>query len=405
MPKNKADSQLIKDVNKRLILGVIERKYNISRAEIARETGLSPTTVSTLIGELEHDELVKGLGQGLIRRGRRPVMYQINHEARYIVAADVGSNVLTVLVTDLKFNIIKEIQANVGEQVGQELIRSLYQNINEGINTSGIDRSKIIGVGVASPGLVDHVSGTVVKAFNLQWEAMPLKGILEHELGLPVYVENMNHAAAVGEFVRGLNQEARRFLYLNIGRGVGASIILNGEILRGSKVSVGELGHFIMDRHGEKCTCGARGCLETLVSVRAIEGKARRIAKEYPESLLWSIVQGNLDEISLDTVIQAAKQNDSPSVNLLIETGEWIGIAIAGMINIFNPDVIMLGGRVMRTAGDILLNTVKNYARDNSIPVLFKTATFTTPRLGHLSSVMGAIAFVYQEEFKKLYVD
>ena len=402
---NKADLQMVKDVNKSLILEIIERKYNISRADIARESGLSSTTVSSLIEELEREELVKELGHSYTRRGRRPVLYQINHESRYIVAADVGSNVLTVLVTDLKFNIIKETQTNIEDQIGQELVRTLYQTINEGIINSGVDRSRIIGVGVASPGLVDHQSGTVMKSVNLQWEAIPLKGILEHELELPVYVENMNHSAAVGEFERGLNSKASRFLYLNIGRGVGASIILNGEILWGSGVGAGELGHFIMDRNGERCSCGARGCLETLVSARVILKKARRCATQYPESLLNKIVKNDIEAITLETVAQAARQNDPPVVNLLMETGEWIGIAVAGMINLLNPDVIMFGGRVINIAGEMLLNIIQNVAKENSLPMLFKATNFVMPRLGHLSSAIGAATFVYKKEFQKRYIE
>ena len=401
MKKNKANSQFVKDVNKSLLLEVIDRRYNVSRAEIARETGLSPTTVSALIEELKQNELVKELGQKPIQRGRRPVVYQINYESHFIVAADLGSNILTILITDLKLNVIHESQIPIGDQTGQDLVRVLYQSIKNVISTSGIEPSKIIGVGVASPGLVDNVTGTVVKSVNLQWETIPLKGILEHELGFPVFVENMNHAAAVGEYKRGLNQEARRFLYLNIGRGVGASVILNGEVMRGSGVSAGELGHFIMDRYGEKCTCGARGCLETLVSMRAILEKTRRLAKQFPDSLLNTMVNGDLDKITLETLIQAARQNDLQATNLLVEIAEWIGLAVAGMINIFNPDVIMLGGRVMKSAGDMLIKIVQNVARENSLPVLFRMTKFVLPQLGHLSSAIGAADFVYQEEFKK----
>ncbi|HHY47791.1 MAG TPA: ROK family transcriptional regulator [Firmicutes bacterium] len=400
MQANKGDSQLVKDVNKRLVLGIIERQHTISRAAIARASGLSPTTVSSLINELVEEGFVKELGRGPSRRGRRPVMYQINHEARFVVGADVGSNVLTVIVTDLKSNVIKETQTGIGEQVGQELVRTLYHAVDECIKDSGVDRSKIIGVGVASPGLVDHTNGIVIRAVNAEWENMPLKGILEHELGLPVYVENMNHAAALGEYMGGLDRGVRRFLYLNVGRGVGAGLIVNGRILQGSGVSAGEIGHMVMDRNGEKCTCGARGCLETLVSARAIERQARRMARQFPDSLIVGLAGGDPERVTLEVVAQAAKQQDTVAVDIFSQAGEWIGLAVAGMINVFNPDVVMLGGRVIRAAGDIILSRVRNVARENSFPVLFDMATFMTPRLGHLSSAMGAVAFVLEEKFR-----
>ena len=405
MKKNKASFQFVKCVNKSLLLEVIDRRYNVSRAEMARETGLSPTTVSALIEELKQDDLVIELGQKSIQRGRRPVVYRINYESHFIVAADLGSNILTILITDLKLNIIHESQVPIGDQTGQDLVRVLYQSIKDCISSSGIEPSKIIGVGVASPGLVDNVTGTVVKSVHLHWDNIPLRGILEHELDFPVLVVNMNHAAAMGEYKRGLNQAARRFLYLHIGRGVGSSIVINGEIMHGSGISAGELGHFIMDRHGDKCTCGARGCLETLVSIRAILEKTRLLAKEYPESLLNTLVKGDLDQITLDTLVQAARRNDLQATNLLVEIAEWIGIAVAGMINIFNPDVIMLGGRVMESAGDMLFQIIQNVARENSLPVLFQMTKFVMPQLGHLSSAIGVADFVYQEEFKKKTLD
>lgn len=404
MQNSKGDLQYIKDVNKRLVLGIIERQYSASRAEIARTTKLSPTTVSTIIGELTDEGLVEEIGSGLSSRGRKPVMYQINHQARYIISADLGSNLLTVIVTDLKLNIVSEMQTNIMDLTGQELVRSLYRSINELINKTGIDRSKIIGVGVASPGLVDNRNGTVIKALNVKWEAMPLRGILEHQLGLPVLVENMNHAAAFGEYEKGLNREVRRFLYLNIGIGVGAGFIINDRLIQGLGVGAGEIGHMVMDRYGEECTCNSRGCLETLVSAKAIISQARKLVKHNSDSLILKLAGGSADQINLEILGQAAKQYDATAIELFTKAAEWVGLAISGLINFLNPDVIMIGGRVTKAAEDIFLKTLHNVARDNSFPYLFENTTFMTPKLGHLSSTIGAAAFVYQEEFRKTYL-
>ncbi|NLG84788.1 MAG: ROK family protein [Firmicutes bacterium] len=196
--KGKGNQKLIKEHNKRLILNMIERRYATTRAALARASGLSPTTVSTLINELEREGLITELVPTPSQRGRRPVMYQVNHEAGFLVGADVGSNILTILVTDLRGSIIKEFQREIGDQVGQELVNALKNSISEAIANSGVARDKILGVGVASPGLVDHLTGTVIRANNVEWFDLPLKGILQHELGLPVHVDNMNRAAALG---------------------------------------------------------------------------------------------------------------------------------------------------------------------------------------------------------------
>ena len=398
MSEKKGDSQLVKGVNKRLILGVIERQYVMSRAEIARITALSPTTVSTLTAELVRDGFVTELGSSPSRKGRRPIMYQLNRDACYIVGADVGSHNLTVVITDLATNVVLETQANIDALTGQDLVRVLRKSINEAISQSGLERGKFIGIGVASPGLVDSGKGVVIQANNVQWYNLPLKGILEHELGLPVYVENNNYAAALGEYNKGFERPVQSFLYLNVGRGVGAGIIIDGRTLHGSGLSAGEIGHLVMDPKGERCTCGSRGCLETLVSAGAIEQRARRLAGQFPQGLLTKLSQGDPAKLTMDTIVAAAEQQDTPAMNILTEAGEWIGLALAGMINIINPGLIMLGGRVIRTTGDILLNIARNVAKDFAQAPLYEMAAFLTPRLGHLSSAMGAVAFVMREE-------
>lgn len=398
MNDKKGDFQLVKDVNKGLILGVIERQYVMSRAEIARITGLSPTTVSTLTAELVRDGFVIELGSGPSRKGRRPIMYQLNRGACYIVGADVGSHDLTVVITDLTTNVVLETQANIAALTGQDLVRVLRKSIAEAIAQSGLERGKFIGIGIASPGLVDSGRGVVIRASNVQWKNLPLKGILEHELGLPVYVENNNYAAALGEYNRGFARPVKSFLYLNVGRGVGAGIIIDGHTLHGSGLSAGEIGHLVMDPKGERCVCGSRGCLETLVSAGAIEQRARRLAEQFPQSLLAKLTRNDPAKLTLDTIVAAAEQQDTSAMNVLTEAGEWIGLALAGMINIINPGVIMLGGRVIRTTGEILLNIARNVARDCAQAPFFEMAAFYMPRLGHLSSALGAVGFVMQEE-------
>lgn len=398
---NTGNAKLVKEVNKRLVLQLIRRERAVSRADMARTLGLSPTTVSSLVNELIKEGLVLELGSGTSRRGRRPVIYQINPTARVVVGADVGNNVLTVIVTVLNGRVMEKIETDIDEVVGQELVTTLYQEIDRCIRVSGVDRSRILGVGIASPGLIDYESGTVIQAVNVDWANVPLKGILEHELGLQVHIENMNNAAALGEYSWGLEREVRRFLYLNVGQGVGGGIIVNGRVLQGSGVSASEIGHVIVDRNGDKCRCGARGCLEALVSAKALEKRGAQLLRQFPESILLERTRNHSKPVSLELLAEAAKQNDPLAVNVFVQAGEWLGIAVAGLINIFNPDIVMLGGRVIRAAEEVLMSKIRSTARENAFPALFEMVTFVTPRLGPLSSAMGAVSFVLQQEFDR----
>lgn len=404
MSMSKGEPQLLKETNRRLVLEIIERHYSVSRASIARSSGLSATTVASIVNDLVDEGLVTVIGPGLSRRGRRPIMYRINREARYVVGVEVGGSCLTVIVTDLGLNVVSETHVDVGDLEGQELVRTLYQSIGQGIRESGVDSGKVIGIGVASPGLIHNQSGTVIQAVNLGWQDIPLKGIIEHELGLPTYVENVNNAAALGEYELALDRKVSRFLYMNIGRGVGAGLIVNGDILKGAAVSASEIGHFVVDRHGERCSCGARGCLETVVSVRAIESQASRIAAREAENGSCGLLGPNQGAITLDVLADAAQNGDTAALGVFTQAGEWLGIVVAGLINLLNPEVIMLGGRVIRAAENVLLNTVRNIARQNSLPSFFGMTTFMTPKLGDLSSSMGAVSTVIQGEFGRNFI-
>ena len=401
MQVNRVNAKLVKEVNKRLVFQLIRRQHAVSRAGISRTLGLSPTTVSGIINELTDEGFVRKLGRGTSRRGRRPVIYQMNPTARYVVGADVGNDVLTVITADLNGTVVTETETDIGNQGGRELVRTLCQETNRCIEAARIDRSRIIGVGIASPGLIDYQGGAVLRAVNVDWEGVPLKGILEQELCLPVYVENMNNVAALGEYSWGLDFEPKRLLYINVGRGVGGGIIVDGRVLQGSGVSASEVGHLIVDRNGDRCRCGARGCLETLVSAHALEKRAFEMAKQFPNSNTLDFSDGQAKNITLAVLAQAAEENDPLAINIFAEAGEWLGLAVAGMINILNPEVVMLGGRVIRAAEDIILGKVRSIARENSFRAFFEMVTFMTPRLGHLSSALGAVSFVLQEEFEK----
>ncbi len=395
------NAKLVKEVNKRLVFQLIRRERAVSRADISRALGLSPTTVSSIMHELAQEGWVLELGSGTSRRGRRPVIYQINPSARLVVGADVGSNVLTVIVTDLAGKIIEKTETDIDELVGQGLVVALYDEINRCIEMSKVNRTDILGVGIASPGLIDYSGGSVIHAINVNWINVPLKAILEHELQLPVHIENMNNAAALGEYSWGLDREVKRFLYLNVGQGVGGGLIVNGRVLQGSGVSAGEIGHLVMDRHGAQCRCGARGCLEALVSAKALEKQGAELARRFPESMIVELARQQSKPVTLELLAAAARQNDPLAVDLFVQAGEWLGLAVAGLINVFNPEIVMLGGRVIRAAEDMILGKVRSIAREHSFPAFFEMVTFMTPRLGPLSSALGAVSFVLQQEFDR----
>lgn len=266
-----------------------------------------------------------------------------------------------------------------------ELLDSLARAIGEAAANDDTD-----AVCVAVAGLLMAKESKVVFSPNLRAiEGLPLKSELESRTGLTVTVENDANAAAWGEFVFGAGSEVENLLFVTLGTGVGGGVILDGNLLRGSQGAGGELGHTTLHATGPRCGCGNRGCFEIMASGLAIERRARRAAAENPDSMLGRAVAS--EDFSGEEVTELAQKGDAHSISVLRETGVWLGIGIAGFVNVFNPEAVAVGGGVA-AAGDLILEPARRevYLRARSPSrdlVEIKPAT-----LGEKSGMLGAAA-------------
>lgn len=253
---------------------------------------------------------------------------------------------------------------------------------------------KISALGLGVPGLLDLEQGTCVFSGNLRWENVPVAESLSRILDCPVFIDNDVRVAALGELAQGQAQGFKDFIYLTVGTGIGSGIYIAGRLLRGPKFSAGEAGHMVLLKDGPACTCGSSGCLEALASATAIAREGRLAAELNPASLLNSLCSSP-GEIDAALVAKAAQAGDSTASQVWDTAMTWLGIGVANLVNIFNPELVVIGGGVS-LAGDQLTQPVWAEIQKLAMPVQRKHVRLTLSAMGDKAGVYGALELARQ---------
>lgn len=377
--------QLMKSVNKSLILNKVRTSEPISRAQIAKEVKLTPPTVSSIVRELIEQDLVIESALGESQGGRKPTMLQINKNGFYVVGVDAGPKTIRCIVSNLSGQIKHKISVPIDGQLTNETFLTLLKDSIRIIIEKVRDREKILGIGIAMHGVVDVEAGVSLFAPILQLSNILIKEELEREFDIVVQVENDARAMALGESWFGAHEEVSSMITVNLGIGVGAGIIIDGKLYHGALDLAGEVGHMTIDINGEYCSCGNRGCLETYVSAPAI---ARRAAEVLPHSNISSSKQ----------VFELAVQGNEKCIRILQETGELIGIGLTNLVHIINPVLIVLGGGVSKAEQFILPSIQKEIEKRSLTKGAKKTKVFIST-LEDDATILGAVALLLVELF------
>ena len=399
----------VKKHNLRAILLTFLHNDSISRSQLAEQTGLSNTTITNLTSELidqgiiyEIDYLDKDDREIRRRVGRPRRMLRLVPDARYVVGVHIGIGIFRVAVANLYADIIfnKMFDFSV-DQAADDVLDTIARLINETIEESEIDRSLILGVGVGASGLVDHKTGVNVRAVSLGWRDVPIRDFLEMRLYLPVFVDNNVRAMALGEayFGQGRGVEVLAFIYGRIG--VGAGIVVNGQAFRGSGAGAGEIGHTIMlPVNGAPCRCGQCGCLETLVSEPILLREAKLLAEEHPESILATNLADD-DLKPIDAFFRAAQNEDQATLELIENQMQYLGIALANLVNVLNPELIILGGMFAQGA-ELILPKVEATMRQMAFAGLGEKVRIQPTIFGWRAGVIGAASLALKEFFYEM---
>jgi N-acetylglucosamine repressor len=389
----KATQEATKLHNTQLILKTIYDRDEISRADVARITGLTRSTVSDIVSKLLNDGLVAETGFASSSGGKPPILLSVSDNARYLIGIDLANSEFRGAIVNLRGEIVSRVSMPINERDGDSALELVYTLVEKLLAASD---KPIQGIGIGSPGLMDPVKGVVLKSVNLDWENMPLGELLEARYNLPVYIANDSQVAALAEFTFGSVEGSSNLLLVKIGRGIGSGIIINSQPYYGDNYGAGEIGHVVVIQDGERCRCGNFGCLETLVSSRAIAKRAKSIARGNPESILNRFIS-SLDEIDTEVILRAYQAGDEEVKTIINETGEILGRALAYTVCTLNINTVVIAGSLSRF-GNGLRDPVERMVQQCVLPAIGRQTEVVISKLGEDIVVLGAASLILSHE-------
>ena len=348
----------LRERNRQRVLGALREQGRTSQADIARSTGLSRTTVSKVVAELKGTGLVDVLAERpsdlrATRGGRPSVHLALRDSSSAVVGIDFGHSHIQVAVGDMAHNVLAERLCDLDvNHRATEALDASARMVGDVLAEAGVRRDHVIGVGIGIPGPVDRARGTVGSATILPgWIGLRIAAEMEARLSLPVEIENDANLGALAELTWGSGRDCSNFAYIKAATGIGAGIVIDGKLLRGASGTAGEIGHTTLDGRGALCYCGNRGCLETMASGPAI---------------IHLVGDRDGAKLTLGGVIALAAEGDVRCRRALSDAGREIGIAIAGLCNLINPERVVIGGLLSR-AGDLVLDPIRGSIRRYAI--------------------------------------
>lgn len=373
------------------ILKFLSDKGQAFISQISEGVGLSVPTTTKYLEILEKEGFVRKCGKVDISHGRRPVLYRLNEEAAYFVGIDPKRNSLDIRICDLAGKLVVEEREELTFENTPEMMEHICSECESVINRSGIESDRIKTVALNLSGRVNPQTGYSHSIFNFESQDEPLSDILAQRLSRKVIIENDTRAMAYGELHATIKERYRNFLFLNIGWGIGLSIIIDGRLYRGMNGYSGEFGHTNAYNNEIMCHCGKKGCLETVVSGRALCAQFTERVRNGESSILADDIRKGKAIRDID-IIYAANHDDTLAMDVIVKAGEELGKHIANLINIFNPEAVILGGS-LGLAGDFFLQSLQLSIKRYSLRLMSKGLDVVQSVLGENAGVIGACLF------------
>lgn len=386
----------MKYLNKKRILHCIQEHAPISRAEIAVQTQLSKPTVSALVDELiqENWVIVKGPGESSTQGGRRPTPLYFNEKAAYIIGTDIGRSYVKIIISDLVGNIIDYNQFPTPPYLLTGILQQISDTVNDMLNKQKISLSKILGLGAGVPGITDTQKGLIYESPSLGWKNYDFLKEAKKHFTFPVYVDNDTNVEALGEQWLGNAKQKKNVLYISIGTGIGSGIIIENQLYRGYSSSAGELGYMVTNKeeikNHFKPIFNHFGYLESVSGGKSIGIKLTERIKKNEEHPLFE--EANKVDLTGKQAFSLARQNDALALSVINEAAEHWAYSIINAASLLNPEIIILGGNVSKSA-DLFLPYIQNVVNS----YLPSNVTIMTSHLGDNSGVLGAVSLLLRE--------
>ena len=397
--------EMLKEINRAHVLDILLEARVISRPELAKRTGLSRATIAILTDELLDLGIVRARGLGDSGGGRPPVILEFNPDAALAMGASLRNHHWDLVLTSLDGRVVRRSTVPVQDLTPDSAIAALHTGVKQitADTRSQVNMARLLpAIGVGTPGLVDMHAGIVKTAVDVGWFDVPVQAMAETVLGIPVYVANRSKVGALAELWSGRTRNVQNLIYVSIGTGIAAGIVLQGQLYTGANSSAGELGHVTVVPDGPLCGCGNRGCLQALASGPAIANRARERLRSTGDSLLLALVEGHPERITAETVFMAAELGDRLAMDVVANTATVLGIAFANLINLFNPELIILGGPVGQ-GSQILLEPLRAEVQRRAMAYPLSVVQIEASTLGNDADAIGAAVLVLQQASEILF--
>ncbi len=391
------------------VLRLIHARVTLSRAELVKLTGLSAGLISAIVRRLITRSLAVESGLEPTKLGRRRITLKLKAEAAYTVGVEIGTYHLRVIVIDLAGNVCHKLETLTMLNKGMaHVMERCFESISKAVEACGLPKGAITAIGVAHSGVTDSDRGIVLSfprpGQMAEWRNVPLREMLEEKFKVPCFVEDSVRMAALAEKQLGVASNFSDFVYIGIGMGIGACIFVNGKPYRGAGGSAGEFGHMTVDEDGPLCCCGNYGCLSALASCSAIMQSMTDAIRKGVHSRVQEMVEDDLDRINIEMIIQAAMENDSLAFRVLNDSAMHIGVALADVVNLLNPAVVVFGGPLFQTNPHFVLEPIQRVIKQRALEKAANEVQLMVSELGGESGALGAARMAAEKSIERIYL-
>ena len=391
------DLKLIQELNRSIVLKTIQNYGPISRSEIAKKYKISSTTVTAAVRELIQQGLVYEDGVGKSSGGRKPILVKFFSDSKFIIAVAITNSYIIIAETNLEAKIRRQKKFPVNNLTGKLFIDYLIKSVNQFLKAYP-DLTKCIGISITSPGIIDVNKAVICENTKLKLKNIPLKEMMEKQFKLKIWLENDTNAIVLAEKRFGEYRKFKNLIYITIDDGVGAGIVVNEHIFRGCSGGTGEFGHTTIDRNGILCDCGNRGCLENYVNWPAIYSKVLSSIEQGKHTMMLELAKGDINRITPSIFRSALEKNDQLAKEIITDTAAYLATGIVNLVNLLNPDIIILGGKVAYD-NHFLISQVKKLVFQQALTNLTNKLEICPISLGKDFRIIASAAIPLQEIF------
>ena len=399
------DQEKVRKVNRSLILNTLRLHAPVSRAQVANITGLTRGTVSNIVNSLIEEGLVLEDQLQDSKVGRPSILLRLRPDGGAVIGVEIGVDFISVLLTNFVAELLWETRVKTSPSQSQtDIIHQAETYIEQALDIAKEHTLRPLGIGVGLPGLVNVRQGNLIMAPNLHWQNVPLRLMWNQRFHLPIYIDNEANLSTLGEYYFGVARDTDNFIYLSSDIGLGGGVMLDGRLFRGANGYGGEIGHIQRDPQGELCACGRVGCWETLVGPRAVLRRVKNELSVRQDMQLLEACSGDFGNLTFEMIVQFALEGNVICREAMEDVAVNLGVGIADLVNIFNPQMVVIGGAFI-AGKDILHSIIEKTIVSNALQPSVENLQIKFSERNTEACVLGAVAVVLDDILRELAIN